>query len=423
MFSLPVLLGLIFIIFIIFYLLYRFIIVRKNNKERFSIGGPLSQRFDFGDVEVPDVDLPDNIEISADGVPLRRSPDGRLEDASGDPDIVDLFRRAAQEQYGNVINFEETGFFDNFRFDPARVRRTTDASDVIDEAAERAAAAEELLDQIDLDNLPDDFDELSALYDQLYQMKGINPELDERINEMEAEISWAILESDVNVNNPNIGNAGAGNAGAGNAGAGNAEALNAENPGDLNPENPGAGAGAENTGNARNMTETNIDPNNPNALNSRNRDINSPDIPPDSVTPEVEELINIEASIIDNKIKNQDLKTKEAVNNLESEGVETSTLKKEKEESSIKTVVQGLTGAAGVGMLVIQLTSEGINGLTTIKDMVDALLERRAQLLHDGKLTPEDILNYSYEEIFNIVLTQYMSEIGGLKDSFIELAR
>ena len=222
-----------------------------NKKETFSVGAPLSQRFDFGDVEIPDSDLPESIQIGDDGIPYRVRPDGTRSDASGSPDIVDLFRRAARDRYGGDPNFDISSF-DNFRFDPNRVQTRTEAGNVLNETTEILSQIRgNVTDQIDRVNQLSDTDlgnlDINQLSDMLQNISIIRSR---DLNRLDSSADSDLIEQLDNTEFRLIneietrfgGGGGSSNAnalsgGATGGGSGNANALsgvNGQQPGGAN---------------------------------------------------------------------------------------------------------------------------------------------------------------------------------------------
>ena len=133
-------------------------------------------------------------------------------------------------------------------------------------------------------------------------------------------------------------------------------------------------------------------------------------------------------SSLRNRLKNiRRLRKEQRVKSkLEAEGMNNSEVKQNKIKKIPKGVITGLGAAGAAGTMVLwqvlskvadtvpAVTGNAISVLREAREIVGSMIDKREFFMKQGFITPEDVLNFSYEELLELMLSDELVSIGNI---------
>jgi len=401
-----------------------------NKKESFSVGAPLSQRFFSPDSDVPDVTVEiSDIELRNAGIEF----DGDGNPVGPDRDGLSVMQRLTQ-MFMEKVRLESPNFdvdVNNFRFDPNRVQTRTEAGSLaFNQSALEVQNVQDMLDGIDIDTLSDvDMDRLLTNLNNI-DLDGLPNDMSLQIQE---NISNILSRFNAMRDNPDLPEIGAQQV------PGQAQQPSAANAANPNPEAPQPAQRPNNAvpANAANAPQPAQRPNNAVPANAANAP--QPAQRPNNAAPANagQELTrNISDELTDSGILPPEVADKQ---NIELEENMADVIKKEeglaatklrlnrkgKSMNSLEIHAQDHDAAAvasytrkgfyalGTGSIAAAtLVGSGlISVVEKAGNLLEKIIDKREILMRNGVLTPEMILNLSWDDLVDIIAEYFYGDM------------
>ena len=153
--------------------------------------------------------------------------------------------------------------------------------------------------------------------------------------------------------------------------------------------------------------------------------------PPDSpikVSPEVIANVNNKSMSFMNRLRNKKIRKNKAIKEkLDLEDKNTSEVRHYKTKLVGKGAVAGLIGFGGfvyhtgskAADLASNITGTAVDIVKEAREIATSIIDKREVFLKFGFITPEDVLNFSYEELLDIMLTKEFVTMGNIAGEIV----